>query len=70
MANTRLPMRKIKEALRLKHQCRLSRRQIAGSLDISRSTVADYIDRAEQAGIGWPLPEGLSDQELERRLFH
>jgi len=69
MANTRLPMRKIKEALRLKYQCRLSRRQIAHSLDISRSTASDYIDRAEQAGIGWPLPQGLSDQELERRLF-
>jgi response regulator of citrate/malate metabolism len=51
MANTRLPMRKIKEVLRLKHHCRLSRRQIAHSLTISRSTAADYLERAEQAGI-------------------
>lgn len=69
MANTRLPMRKIKEVLRLKHHCGLSHRQIAHSLRISRSAAADYLERAEQAGIGWPLPEGLSDQELERRLF-
>jgi len=69
MANTRLPMRKIKEVLRLKYHCGLSRRQVAHSCQISRSTVADYLDRAEQAGIGWPPPEGLSDQELEQRLF-
>jgi transposase len=62
-------MRKIKEVLRLKHHCRLSRRQIAHSLNISRSTAADYLERAKQAGIGWPLTEELSDQELEQRLF-
>jgi len=26
--------------------------------------VGDYIYRAEKAGIGWPLPEGLTDEEL------
>lgn len=69
MANTRLSMRKIKEVLRLKHHCGLSRRQIAHSCQISRSTAGDYLYRAEKAGIGWPLPEGLTDQELEQKLF-
>ena len=69
MANARLSMRKIKEVLRLKYNCALSRRQIAHSCQISRSTVGDYIYRAEKAGIGWPLPEGLTDEELEQRLF-
>lgn len=69
MANTRLSMRKIKETLRLTYQCGLSRRQVAHSLKVSRSTVADYLDRAQRAGISWPLPEDLTDQELERRLF-
>ncbi len=69
MANTRLSMRKIKEVLRLKHHCALSRRQIAHSCQISRSAVGDYLERAEKAGISWPLPEGLTDQELEQRLF-
>jgi transposase len=62
-------MRKIKEVLRLTYHGGLSRRQIAHSCQISRSTVADYLNRAEQAGIGWPLPEGVTDQELEQRLF-
>lgn len=69
MANTRLSMRKIKETLRLSYQCGLSRRQVAYSLNISRSTIADYLYRAERAGISWPLPEDLTDQQLEQRLF-
>ena len=69
MAKARLSMRKIKETLRLSYQFDLSRRQVARSLNVSRSTVADYLYRAQQAGIGWPLPEDLTDQELEQRLF-
>src|SRR5512145_2792366 len=69
MAKARLSMRKIKEVLRLKHTCALSKRQISQICTISRSTVSDYLDRADKAGIGWPLPEGLTDQELEQRLF-
>jgi transposase len=69
MAKARLSMRKIKEVLRLTYQCGLSRRQVAHSLNVSRSTVADYLWRAEQAGIGWPLPEDLTDQQLEQGLF-
>ena len=69
MAKARLSMRKIKEVLRLKHHGDLSRRQIAQSCQISRSTVADYLYRAEKAGVGWPLPEDLTDQQLEQRLF-
>ena len=69
MAKPRLSMRKIKEALRLKYQCELSRRQIAQSLKASRSAVAEYLYRAEKAGISWPLPEDLTDEQLEQRLF-
>ena len=69
MAKARLSMRKIKETLRLTYQSGLSRRQVAHSLNVSRSTVADYLYRAEQAGLTWPLSEGLPDQELEQRLF-
>jgi IS30 family transposase len=40
MANRRLPLRKIKEILRLKHACGLSKREIARSCNVARSTVA------------------------------
>lgn len=62
-------MRKIKEVLRLHYEKGLSARQIAKSLDISRSTIRDYLDRAERAGLGWPLPSELDEVSLERRLF-
>ena len=68
MAKPRLSMRKIKEVLRLKYHCSLSKREIA-HCQISRSTVANYLWRAKQAGVGWPLPQDLTDQELEHRLF-
>ena len=56
----RLSMRKIKEVIRLKQEQRLANRAIARSYSISRSTVADYLRRAEAAGLRWPLPEKLS----------
>lgn len=69
MANTRLPMRKIREVLRLHNDCRLSQREISQSCGIARSTVVEYIWRAGEARIGWPIPMGLSDDELERLLY-
>jgi transposase len=31
--------------------------------------VSEYVRRARAAGIGWPLPEGMHEVELDRRLF-
>ncbi len=69
MANTRLSMRKIQDILRLTHDGRLSERQVAQSLNLSRSTVKEYRVRAERAGLSWPLPETLSEEALEQKLF-
>ena len=44
----RLPMRKIKDVLRL-HAAGRSARQIGPSVGVNRSTVADYLRRAEVA---------------------
>ena len=64
----RLPMRKIKDVLRL-HAAGRSARQIGPSAGVGRSTVAEYLRRAEVAGLFWPLPEGLDEAALERLLF-
>ncbi len=62
-------MRKIREVLRLKHSCNCSIRAISRSCGIGRGTVGDYLRRAQAAGLGWPLPEELSDTALEQLLF-
>jgi len=69
MPAERAPMRKIRDVLRLKLGQGVSDRQIAIAVGMARSTVADCLGRARVAGIGWPIPEGIDDAELERRLF-
>lgn len=61
-------MRKIREILRFA-ATGLSARQIAASVGIARSTVAECLRRAEAAQITWPLPDELDDGALERRLY-
>jgi transposase len=62
-------MRHVREVLRLKWACGLSDRKIAQSLRGSRPTVAEYMRRAQAAGLSWPLPDALDETALERRLF-
>ena len=68
MPQERLSMRKIGDVLRLS-AAGLSKRQIAASLGISPTAAGDCIRRARQAGVAWPLPEGLDDTRLEARLY-
>lgn len=69
MPRERVSMRKIKELLRLRFESALSTRQIAGSLHIGIGSVHDYLARVRVAGLSWPLPEGLTEEQLEERLF-
>ena len=69
MPKPRLSVPKIKEILRLRYACHLSERKIAQSCNIARSTVADYLRRAMEASLSWPLPGDLDEGALERLLF-
>jgi transposase len=62
-------MRRIKEVLRLKQVLGLSDAAVARGARIARSTVKQYLDRAAAAGLSWETAEGLSEEELDRRLF-
>ncbi len=68
MPRRRLPLRKINEVLRLTAQG-MSHRQVSQSVGLARSTVSDYVGRAQLAGITWPLPEGLDGDMLDAKLF-
>ena len=46
MPAQRLPMRQVREVLRLKHAAGFSERRIAAAIGISRTTVAEYLRRA------------------------
>ncbi len=68
MPGARLPMRKLRELLRL-HAAGLPGRQIGASVGIGQSTIVDYLARARRAGIAWPLPDDMTDEALEAKLF-
>jgi len=69
MPRERLSMRKIRELLRLKFTCGLSTRQIAQSLALGMGSVHEYLARVRVAGLSWPLPEELTDEQIEAQLF-
>lgn len=64
----RLPMRKVREVLRLKAAGR-SHRQIASALCISSGAVSAHAKRAERAGMTWQAASALTDAEVEGALF-
>src|SRR5262249_5960890 len=69
MPAQRLAMRQVRAVLRLKWAIGLSERKIAHGLGISRPTVAEYVRRAQAAGLSWPLPTSLDEAAIERLLF-
>jgi transposase len=59
----RLPVRKIKEVLRL-HSLGLSQRQIATSCAVGQATVSEYLKAAAVAGLRWPDVAEWSDDQV------
>jgi len=59
----RLPVRKIKEVLRL-HALGLSQRQIALSCAVGQATVSDYLKAVETAGLKWADVADWDDDRL------
>ena len=64
-----ISMNKISEILRLRYKLNCSYKEISHGLNVSKSTVSEYLQRAKAAGINWPLPEEMTEQELYKLLF-
>jgi transposase len=62
-------MRKIRETLRLRYEAKLSLAQIGRALSLSKGVVGKLLVLAQEAGLAWPLPEALTDEALELRLY-
>src|SRR5580692_7664656 len=69
MPAERVSMRQIREVLRLRFASALPQRGIAKSLGLSQGAVSGYLSRARAAGVSWPLPTDLDDEQLEALLF-
>jgi transposase len=62
-------VRKAREILRLKFEAGLGNHKIGRACGVSASTVWDTVTRFKMTGLDWPLPVGMSEAELERRLY-
>lgn len=69
MPGKRLSMRKTREVLRLHFDLHLGQRQIARSVQISQSTVHEYLARFAASRLSWPLPAEVGEAELETALL-
>jgi transposase len=62
-------MRKIREILRLVWVCGLSHRQASRSSGVGRTTVQEYVFRAQACRLDWQQVSALNEEELEERLY-
>ena len=58
----------LKDILRLHHEAKLSQRQIARSQNLSVGAISKYLTRARLAGIVWPLPPDVDEEQLRAIL--
>ena len=69
MPRKRSDMRRVREILRLAHELGYSLRQIGESVRLGRTSVREYLTRAEAAGIRYEDIAGKSEAEIEALLF-
>jgi transposase len=61
-------MRRVREVLRLGF-CGVSKHEIARRTGLAASTVRETIERFKASGLDWPLPDTVTDGDLEARLY-
>jgi DNA-binding transcriptional regulator LsrR (DeoR family) len=64
MPMRRTSMKKIREIIRLKQECGLSRRKISRAVRISRPVVAQYITDIVSAGLSYDEIKDMPDDDL------
>ncbi len=69
MPAERVAMRQAREIIRLKFSAGLTTRELARRLGLAPSTARATLRRFERAGLGWPLPDGMTNVDLEAALY-
>ncbi|WP_190242169.1 helix-turn-helix domain-containing protein [Bradyrhizobium algeriense] len=62
-------MRQVPEIVRLSLEAGLSTRVVGERVGVGPTTVRDTLKRFARAGLAWPVPEAISDAELEQLLY-
>ncbi|MBR1165249.1 IS21 family transposase [Bradyrhizobium elkanii] len=62
-------MRQVREIVRLSHEAGLSTRVVGERVGVGPTTVRDTLKRFARAGLACPVPEAISDAELEQLLY-
>ena len=65
----RIDTMSIRDILRHRHDLGLPRAEIAVAVSVSAGTVSNVLERAQAAGLSWPLPSDLDDDGLRVRLY-
>jgi len=68
MPAERVAMRVVREVLRLTF-AGVSKREVARRTGMAASTVRATIARFELLGLVWPLPETITDSDLEAKIY-
>ncbi|MCP4253730.1 MAG: IS21 family transposase [Candidatus Scalindua sp.] len=69
MSRSKLKMRQIREILRYRFDHGVSLNNIKKTLNISKGSVVNTLKRFEESSLSWPLPNDLSDSQLEQILY-
>ena len=69
MCQESLPMKDVIDLFRQKFELGFGTRRIAKSLGLSKTTVANYIQRFATAGLSWPLSGDLDHLGIQKILF-
>lgn len=68
MSQERIPMKKVKEILRLHFHSQLSHRQIGRALKMAPSTVSHYVNAAKAAGLDWSQCQPMEPAALLKTI--
>lgn len=63
-------MRRIRDCLRLYFENKFNQSQISRTLNISRSTIQDYLSKCAIASLSYDVVRTLSDEDLEKKLYN
>jgi transposase len=67
--NRSVTMQNVRQILKLHYENEMSNRKIAKICSCSKTTVAEVLARARKCHIKWPIPDDMTDRELDIKIY-